>query len=85
MRGKPTCVIAHTTKGKGVSFMENRIAWHYLPMSDSDFARALAELTQRGRTPVTTAQLAEAVSIAKGRAGTRLANIAPHADGESQR
>ena len=26
---KPTCIIAHTTKGKGVSFMENQVLWHY--------------------------------------------------------
>ncbi len=27
--GKPSCLIAHTTKGKGVDFMENQLAWHY--------------------------------------------------------
>jgi len=27
--GKPTCIIAHTTKGKGVSFAENKPAWHH--------------------------------------------------------
>ena len=27
--GRPTCVIAHTVKGKGVSFMEDRVEWHH--------------------------------------------------------
>lgn len=41
---RPTVVIARTTFGKGVSFMESLIKWHYLPMSESEFERALAEL-----------------------------------------
>ena len=41
----PSAVIAHTTFGKGISFMESRIAWHYLPMTDDQFALALAELS----------------------------------------
>ena len=28
-KGKPRCIIAHTVKGKGVSFMENKLEWHY--------------------------------------------------------
>lgn len=43
-RGKPSCVIARTVKGKGVSFMENDIAWHYRPPNDEELRRALAEL-----------------------------------------
>jgi transketolase len=42
--GRPSCVIAHTTKGKGVSFMENEVLWHYKPPSAEDLARALEEL-----------------------------------------
>jgi transketolase len=42
--GKPTVVIAHTTKGKGISFMENVASWHHGVPNDADFARALAEL-----------------------------------------
>jgi transketolase len=42
--GKPRLVIAQTTFGKGVSYMENRIEWHYLPMSDEHFAQAIEEL-----------------------------------------
>lgn len=41
---KPTCVIAHTTKGKGVSFMEESVAWHYRSPSSDDVAAALIEL-----------------------------------------
>lgn len=41
---KPTCVLAHTTKGKGVSFMENTVLWHYRTAKGDEFDRALAEL-----------------------------------------
>jgi len=40
----PTCVIAHTTKGKGVSFMENTILWHYRTAAGAEFEAALREL-----------------------------------------
>jgi transketolase len=42
--GRPLAIIAHTVKGKGVSFMENEIEWHYRPPSAEDLARALEEL-----------------------------------------
>ena len=42
--GKPTCVIAHTTKGKGVSFMENSVLWHYRTARGEELEAALAEL-----------------------------------------
>lgn len=42
---RPTCVVAHTVKGKGVSFMEGDFTWHAQVPSDDDLARALAELT----------------------------------------
>jgi transketolase len=42
--GKPSAVIAHTTKGKGVSFMENAVKWHYSSPNDAQLAQALAEL-----------------------------------------
>jgi len=41
---KPTCIIAHTVKGKGVSFMENQLAWHYQYPDDSQLSQALTEL-----------------------------------------
>lgn len=42
--GKPTCVIAHTVKGKGVSFMENSLLWHYRTPQGEEYTRALSEL-----------------------------------------
>jgi transketolase len=41
---KPTCVIAHTVKGKGISFMEDRVLWHYKAPLGDNFEMALAEL-----------------------------------------
>ena len=38
--GKSRCVIARTVKGHGVSYMANQMEWHYLPMSDVQFADA---------------------------------------------
>lgn len=40
----PTVIIASTIKGKGVSFMEGKAAWHGKPLSDDDLAKAIAEL-----------------------------------------
>jgi transketolase len=42
--GKPSAIIAHTVKGKGVSFMEDDLEWHYRPPNREDLARALAEI-----------------------------------------
>jgi len=42
--GRPHVLIARTTFGKGVSYMESQIKWHYLPMSDTQYAQALAEI-----------------------------------------
>ncbi len=42
--GRPRAVVAHTVKGKGVSFMENNLEWHYRPLSPDDLRRGLAEL-----------------------------------------
>jgi transketolase len=42
--GKPSCLIAHTTKGRGVSFMENTVLWHYRIPQGAELAAALAEL-----------------------------------------
>jgi transketolase len=43
-RGRPSCLIAHTTKGKGVSFMEGSVLWHYRTARGEEFDAALAEL-----------------------------------------
>ena len=42
--GRPSVVVAHTVKGKGVSFMENDLAWHYKSPDPAQLARALAEI-----------------------------------------
>jgi transketolase len=42
--GRPTAIVAHTVKGKGVSFMEDDNNWHYRVPNDAELARALAEL-----------------------------------------
>jgi transketolase len=44
--GRPSCIVAHTVKGKGVSFMENRLLWHYRAPLGEDMTKALAELEQ---------------------------------------
>lgn len=41
---RPSCIIAHTIKGKGISFMEDQLAWHYKSPDDEQLAQALAEL-----------------------------------------
>ena len=41
---RPRIVVLETVKGKGVSFMENRMEWHYLPLSDAQLRQALDEL-----------------------------------------
>jgi len=44
---KPTVIVAHTTKGKGVSFMENQSKWHGIAPNHEEYARAVAELKGR--------------------------------------
>lgn len=46
-KGMPTCIIAKTVKGKGVSFMENKPEWHGKAPSDEEFKRAIDELRKR--------------------------------------
>ena len=40
----PTCIIANTTKGKGVSYMENTVLWHYRSPNSNELAQAKSEL-----------------------------------------
>ena len=42
--GPPHILLARTTFGRGVSYMESQIKWHYWPMSDEEYARALDEI-----------------------------------------
>jgi transketolase len=43
-KGAPSCIIAHTVKGKGVSFMENSVLWHYRSPQGDELRAALNEL-----------------------------------------
>jgi transketolase len=43
-KGKPSAVIAHTVKGKGVSWMEDKVLWHYRAPSPEELVTALAEV-----------------------------------------
>lgn len=45
--GRPSCIIAHTHKGQGVSFMRDKAAWHHRIPSDAEYAQALEELEGR--------------------------------------
>ena len=45
-KGKPSMIIAHTTKGKGVSFMENELKWHHGVPSKEQYEQAMEELDQ---------------------------------------
>jgi len=42
--GPPRVLVARTTFGKGVSYMEGQLKWHYWPMSDDEYRQALSEL-----------------------------------------
>ena len=48
LSGPPHAVIARTVFGKGVSYMESQVKWHYLPMSDEQYRQAFDEVTARG-------------------------------------
>jgi transketolase len=48
--GRPTCVIANTVKGRGVSFMEDVAKWHHGVPTEDEFHRAMAELDEAERT-----------------------------------
>ncbi len=45
-KGKPTAVIAHTVKGKGVSFMENQASWHHGTLTEEQYHQAVKELEE---------------------------------------
>lgn len=46
-KGKPTVIILNTTKGCGVSFMENLAVWHHKVMDDAQYETAMAEIAER--------------------------------------
>jgi transketolase len=49
----PLAIVANTKKGCGVSFMENQMAWHYLPMNEEQYQQAVREVTECGKLSVT--------------------------------
>ena len=46
-KGRPTAIVANTVKGKGVSFMENKVNWHGAAPKDADYAIAVEEIKAR--------------------------------------
>ena len=50
-RGKPSVLIAQTQMGKGISFMEGKLEWHYLKPSPGHVAQGLEELSDSCATP----------------------------------
>ena len=44
VKGQPTVILAHTVKGKGVSFMEGKSAWHGKAIDDASYEQAMKEL-----------------------------------------
>ena len=46
LKGKPTVIIAHTVKGKGVSFVENKAEWHGIAPKKEEYERAIVELDE---------------------------------------
>lgn len=47
INGKPKVVIAHTIKGKGISFMENQLLWHYKSPNEAQYNDAINELNEQ--------------------------------------
>jgi len=45
-KGKPNLILARTTKGKGISFMEDQVGWHHRVPTDEEYGAALAELQE---------------------------------------
>lgn len=46
VKGKPTIIIAHTVKGKGISFVENKVEWHGIAPKKEEYERAIKELDE---------------------------------------
>jgi transketolase len=46
VKGKPVCIVADTVKGKGVSFMENVVAWHGMAPNKEQYEKAIAEIEE---------------------------------------
>lgn len=46
IKGKPALIVAHTVKGKGVSFVENKVEWHGIAPKKDEYERAIKELDE---------------------------------------
>lgn len=44
--GRPKCIVAHTNKGQGISFMSDNVAWHHKVPNEEQFRQAMAELEE---------------------------------------
>jgi len=74
--GKPTVIIAHTTKGKGVSFMENEAGWHGVAPNREQFEKAILDLRTPALPPARLqAMLARARENAERVAGETRASL----------
>lgn len=47
--GKPKCIVAHTNKGQGISFMSDNVAWHHKVPNEAQYKQAMAELEEAAR------------------------------------
>ncbi|TQS73337.1 transketolase [Rhodobacteraceae bacterium] len=45
-QGQPKCIVAHTNKGQGISFMSDNVAWHHKVPSEEQYKQAMAELEE---------------------------------------
>ena len=52
IKNKPICIIAHTIKGKGVSFFENKVLWHYRSAKGLEYENAKKELSSSKQTEI---------------------------------
>ena len=66
----PACILLHSTKGKGVSFMENNVDWHGKAPDDAEYAAAMADLEKIDR------QLQEKTAAAAPKESTEAAHSA---------
>ena len=47
LNGRPKAIIAHTIKGKGIDFMENKLLWHYKSPSEKEYIDAISQITSK--------------------------------------
>ena len=47
--GKPRCVVAHTNKGQGITFMTDNVAWHHKVPNAEQFKQGMAELDSEAK------------------------------------